>query len=212
MRSVVPRHANWSDLKYATKQISGKIVNHCGRKDPWPALAELLSSRYGATGIVGIGSPAAENYFHCCSHSGFLTEKFCETYWFPVIQDQLPLCDPEDCRYSPLVRVLLYLCSHKASTAAISIFLTAALATLVWIKPEAMCVVMDCYIRDAFVENDYTLSTQVGSAREFVLQIRSSYDLNFQSSVYNVKLKDCARRWPVTTSTQVGFRRPAHSL
>jgi hypothetical protein len=70
--AIFPRAlSRWRQLKYDSAQITGVIVNFCGTRDPFPALAELLSRDFGASGVIGAGDPAVEDSFHEVGHSGF---------------------------------------------------------------------------------------------------------------------------------------------
>jgi len=80
--SVVSRDFPWSEVR---SRIKGVVINDCGTRDIWPALAELLSGSYDATGVVGIGDPARDR-FHNFGHSGFFAEQFTRTQWLPLFR------------------------------------------------------------------------------------------------------------------------------
>jgi pimeloyl-ACP methyl ester carboxylesterase len=179
---IFPRATSlWRQLKNDTFQITGKIVNFCGLRDPFPALAELLSRDFGASGTVGAGDPVVEDSFHDLGHSGFLTHDFCKTHWIPILLSQnchpLPATKP---RLS--IAALLWLAAHRG----------AALVTVgllgfsgYWLYGlEYTCMLRSCFV-DMVRIYDYSSSTrEPGSSRSYVSQITFEYTFNYDLDEY----------------------------
>jgi pimeloyl-ACP methyl ester carboxylesterase len=62
------------------------VLNECGNADPWPAVAEAASWRYGRTGTHGAGTGFVTDRYHEGNHSVFLTEEFARKWWLPFLE------------------------------------------------------------------------------------------------------------------------------
>jgi len=67
------------------------LLNEIGTKDVWPALAESAGWGYGSVGSTGFNRPPVETRWHQgFTHSDFLTESFCDTFWTPFLRGDKP--------------------------------------------------------------------------------------------------------------------------
>ena len=123
-------------------QILGGLVNHGSRRDKWPSLAELISSRYKATGVVGAAIAASDNYFHNCDHSGFLTTEYLAKFYLPTLEGTTPVREPSP-RMSRLNSFLGWAISHKRGLKRLSGTLAATAVVLLGItygyRPSQLC-------------------------------------------------------------------------
>jgi hypothetical protein len=70
------------------ERFTTPIINEVGSKDYLPALAESVTWGYGSAGTYGFRVPRIRDRWHNnTSHSGFLTDKFCERFWVPFFAD-----------------------------------------------------------------------------------------------------------------------------
>jgi pimeloyl-ACP methyl ester carboxylesterase len=86
--SVIPQKFRW-DL-YAHRigrdgRTEWPILNDCGSRDIWPALAQSVTWGYGASGRFGFGHVNVRDRFHDLAHSGFFTEEFVRDFWAPYL-------------------------------------------------------------------------------------------------------------------------------
>ncbi|WP_285813081.1 hypothetical protein [Bradyrhizobium sp. 62B] len=77
--------------KFPFEQIDdryeGSIVNEVGTADPWPALAESVTTGYGSAGTYGFERPGVrDRYYNGAGHGYFLNAKFCEDRWVKVLE------------------------------------------------------------------------------------------------------------------------------
>jgi hypothetical protein len=64
------------------------LVNDVGTADPWPAMAESLTTGYGSAGTFGFNRPGVRDRYHNGeSHGYFLNAGFAKTYWAPFLRD-----------------------------------------------------------------------------------------------------------------------------
>jgi pimeloyl-ACP methyl ester carboxylesterase len=80
--SIVSDRYPWDHVE---PRVENTIINDCGTRDRWPAIAKTLTWGYGATGTFGFKSPGIRDRFHDFDHSGFFTDEFVQTYWMPFI-------------------------------------------------------------------------------------------------------------------------------
>jgi putative serine esterase DUF676 len=65
-------------------RFKGQIINEIGTADPWPALAESLTTGYGSAGTYGFRRPGVRDRWHNdATHSYFMTDSFCRKFWIP---------------------------------------------------------------------------------------------------------------------------------
>lgn len=85
--SVIRESFNWDGVKQRVDgpPLADFILNDCGNADPWPAIAEAASWRYGRTGTHGFGDIYVTDRIHNGGHSVFLTEDFAREWWLPFI-------------------------------------------------------------------------------------------------------------------------------
>ncbi|MGO7661627.1 esterase/lipase family protein [Rhizobium ruizarguesonis] len=70
------------------KRFNSPILNEVGTADPWPALAESVTTGYGSAGTYGFRRPGVIDRFHNDKrHGDFLSEAFCETFWVPFLRN-----------------------------------------------------------------------------------------------------------------------------
>ncbi len=74
-------------------RFTHEVLNEIGEKDVWPAIAESVSTCYGAAGSFGFRRPYVRDRWHQnIRHGDFLTEKFCRKYWIPFLAGKKPQC------------------------------------------------------------------------------------------------------------------------
>jgi hypothetical protein len=67
-------------------RFKGQIINEIGTADPWPALAESVTTGYGSAGTYGFRRPGVRDRWHNgYRHGDFLTEIFCQKFWIPYL-------------------------------------------------------------------------------------------------------------------------------
>jgi pimeloyl-ACP methyl ester carboxylesterase len=191
--AITPRGSSlWRQLKCNRNQITGDIINFSGLQDPWPALAELFSRDFGASGVLGAGDPFVIDSFHDVSHNGFLTREFCRSFWTPILQGKsfqpgpMPPCGPP--RY---IRAILWVASHRL------IFFALLLAALLggyyaW-QSEWSCYVRSCFVNLVRI-HDYTSSTRQPGPRRYVSRISFEYTFNYNRD--NVRFRSPKDLYP----------------
>lgn len=171
--SIFPRGlAWWRKLKTQSNQITGRVVNYCGRRDPFPALAELLSRDYGASGVVGAGEPTVHDSFHDLSHSGFLTERFCEDYWIPFLTDGVIKRSEADSKPLAYIEGILWIAAHRGALLLAAI--VAAVGLYHFYQTPLACAVRSCFV-DVTRLQDYSKSTE----KLYISQMTLRYNFNF---------------------------------
>ncbi|WGR72937.1 MULTISPECIES: hypothetical protein [unclassified Bradyrhizobium] len=195
--SIFPRASSaWRQLKYGTGQISGNIVNFCGARDPFPALAELLSRDYGASGVVGAGDPTVEDSFHDVGHSGFLTPEFCSEYWINILASKKYTLQPAPVRRQWYIPAILWSATHRG---ALLVALSAIAVLGYWLnQSEYACWWRDCYVDVVRIHNFGSSTRQPGSPRRYVDQVSFEYSYNFNRS--ELVFRAPRDRNPVVTS------------
>ena len=64
------------------------ILNDVGTADPWPAVAEAVTTGYGSAGTYGFLKPGVQDRFHNGkTHSDFLKKSFCNKFWVPFLRN-----------------------------------------------------------------------------------------------------------------------------
>src|ERR1700722_166366 len=67
-------------------RFKGQIINEIGTADPWPALAESVTTGYGSAGTYGFRRPGVRDRWHNdARHGDFLTAEFCKKFWIPYL-------------------------------------------------------------------------------------------------------------------------------
>jgi hypothetical protein len=181
--AVIQRRARWIEFKLFHRQIEGEIINLCGKKDPFPPLAELACMRFGATGTVGAGDPSVQDRYFPIEHGGFFSDEFFDKYFSKAIFDGKLSENLPDATFSGIVRVLLYLCSHKTEM-RIGLGASAVLlVALLWFRPEFSCNILSRYM-NVYREDDLRGSYLENGASVFSRAVRTSYALNFLTDKY----------------------------
>lgn len=68
------------------ERYKGSIVNEVGTADPWPALAESVTTGYGSAGTYGFERPGVrDRYYNGAGHGFFLNAEFCEKRWVNIL-------------------------------------------------------------------------------------------------------------------------------
>ena len=87
--SILPNDFAWDKLRDSQLSISSdgnwSVVNDCGTRDIWPALAQFVTLGYGSSGRFGFGHPRVRDRFFDILHSGYFEEEAVRTYWLPFI-------------------------------------------------------------------------------------------------------------------------------
>ena len=71
---------------FATR-FKGDILNEVGTRDPWPALAESVTTGYGSTGTYGFKRPHVFDAWSSTTHSAKLSPRHCSQRWLPFLTD-----------------------------------------------------------------------------------------------------------------------------
>jgi len=83
--SVVRYHFPFEQL---SNRFKAPVLNEVGTADPWPAVAESVTTGYGAAGTFGFRRPGVKDRFHNDQgHGYFLTSEFCRKYWLPFFEN-----------------------------------------------------------------------------------------------------------------------------
>lgn len=62
------------------------VLNECGNTDPWPVVAEMCVSRYGASGAYGfLDTETVATRYRSGGHGLFFAESHVETSWIPFL-------------------------------------------------------------------------------------------------------------------------------
>jgi hypothetical protein len=61
------------------------ILNEVATRDPWPALAESVTTGYGSAGTFGFKRPPVFDRWHVGDHSDVLNACHCRKYWLPFL-------------------------------------------------------------------------------------------------------------------------------
>jgi hypothetical protein len=195
--AIFPRAlSRWRQLKQNSHQISGEIVNFCGARDPFPALAELLSRDFGASGVTGAGDPTIKDSFHDVGHSGFLTRAFCGSYWIDILTSKPYLPQPATLKPLAYIRFLLWASAHRGLL--LLILLSAMLGAYQFHRSEWSCYIRSCYVDVVRIHN-FSSSTRMNkSARSYVDLVTFEYTYNFDRT--ELLFRAPRDRNPVVTS------------
>ncbi|PWE78706.1 hypothetical protein XF30_20105 [Bradyrhizobium sp. SUTN9-2] len=69
-----------------SSRFKGEIINEIGTADPWPAIAESLTTGFGSAGTYGFRRPGVRDRWHNgFRHSDFLKPDFCRKFWIPYL-------------------------------------------------------------------------------------------------------------------------------
>ncbi|WP_143748295.1 hypothetical protein [Mesorhizobium carmichaelinearum] len=64
------------------------LLNEVGTRDPWPAVAESVTTGYGSAGTFGFRRPGVRDRYHNkAGHGYFLDADFCNRFWVPFLLD-----------------------------------------------------------------------------------------------------------------------------
>ena len=67
-------------------RYNDQILNEVGTADPWPAVAESVTTGYGSAGTYGFRRPGVRDRFHNqAGHGFFLSSDFCQKFWVPYL-------------------------------------------------------------------------------------------------------------------------------
>lgn len=92
------------------KRYQGSIINEVGTADPWPALAESVTTGYGSAGTYGFERPGVKDrYYNGAGHGFFLNAEFCENRWVKILarEDKEDIEDGDVPAWSPPLWVQL---------------------------------------------------------------------------------------------------------
>ena len=143
-----------------------------------PALAELASGRFGATGTVGAGDPVVTDRFFPVGHSGMLDNGPFERLLLSIIDTAPAQVQSFNTKFSVLVRFLLYLCSHRTTFIVLAVLAPLTAVVIAWTRPTFTCEVLNCYL-SAYREDDLRGSFLEDNTRHFSRLIRTSYAFNY---------------------------------
>lgn len=74
-------------IEHYTNRYTSPIMNDVGTADPWPAIAEAVTTGYGSVGTYGFHRAGVEDRFHNgAGHGYFLNRKFCRHFWIPFLK------------------------------------------------------------------------------------------------------------------------------
>jgi hypothetical protein len=77
-------------IEHYTSRYTSPILNDVGTADPWPAIAEAVTTGYGSVGTYGFHRTGVEDRFHNgAGHGYFLNGEFCKKFWIPFLR-----CEP----------------------------------------------------------------------------------------------------------------------
>jgi hypothetical protein len=104
------------------------LVNDVGTADPWPAMAESLTTGYGSAGTFGFNRPGARDRYHNGKgHGYFLNQGFARAYWVPFLRDGTLVEGDTEAASPPLWVRLLQVVRIKWIIAALLVLILGAL-------------------------------------------------------------------------------------
>jgi len=168
--SVVPKNFKWSEMDNVET-----ILSICGNRDIWPCMAEIASSRFGATGSVGCQTPEVTDLYFDINHGGSLSAKFCREHILPfVAEGKTP--DDDGRNSSWIVSFLQYINANR-----ILVILAIFLGIIVYsaAPPSISCLLFSCYV-DITRTDDFRHSQQDGGPRSYVRDIQQLYAFNYE--------------------------------
>jgi hypothetical protein len=68
-------------------RFQGEILNEVGTYDPWPVIAESVTTGYGSAGTFGFKRPPVVDRWHVGGHSHVLKAEHCREYWLPFLNN-----------------------------------------------------------------------------------------------------------------------------
>lgn len=93
------------------QRFSPPILNEVGTSDPWPAVAEAVTTGYGSAGTFGFNrSGVTDRYHNDAGHGYFLTPEFASKFWVKflhsgeIVPGSHPAKDPP--RWVQLIAIL----------------------------------------------------------------------------------------------------------
>ena len=66
-------------------RFKGEILNEVATHDPWPVVAESVTTGYGSAGTFGFKRPRVFDRWHTGGHSYVLNADHCKSYWLPFL-------------------------------------------------------------------------------------------------------------------------------
>jgi hypothetical protein len=69
------------------ERFEGEILNEVATHDPWPAIAESLTTGYGSAGTFGFKRPHLIDRWHVGGHSHVINGDHCRMYWLPFLNN-----------------------------------------------------------------------------------------------------------------------------
>jgi hypothetical protein len=113
------------------ERFKAPILNEVGTADPWPAVAESLSTGYGSAGTYGFRRPGVKDRFHNgAGHGFFLKSAFCTKYWMPFLQNGTEVPGDLPAKEPPLWVRLISIFKLKYFITSIVVFVLLAFAIL----------------------------------------------------------------------------------
>ncbi len=70
-----------------SERFTGDILNEVATQDPWPVVAESLTTGYGSAGTYGFKRPSIFDRWNVGGHSHVLTASHCKEFWLPFLRD-----------------------------------------------------------------------------------------------------------------------------
>jgi hypothetical protein len=117
------------------------LVNDVGTADPWPAMAESLTTGYGSAGTFGFNRPGVRDRYHNGkSHGYFLNGGFARTYWAPFLRDGTVVGGDVDAQVPPLWVRLLQVFKIKWLIAALLVVIAIWLALVAVYRQPPMAL------------------------------------------------------------------------
>jgi len=182
--SVVPKEFDWHRLTNVKT-----IISLCGNRDIWPCVAEIASSRFGATGTIGCQHMSVDDHYFDAAHGEMLTEDFCAKHILPLVKDGTRI---EGQSRSPnrAVRLLQYANANRILFPIVAVGLLGSW----WLAPNwVQCSVSSCYV-DVVRTDDLRNSTQDGTAKSYVVDTMQAYTFNYDETEVLVRARkttDC---------------------
>jgi len=126
------------------ERFNSPILNKVGTRDPWPAVAESLTTGYGSAGTYGFRRPGVKDRFHNgAGHGFFLNAAFCAKYWVPFLKDGTIIPGDLPAEIPPLwVRMISIFKLKYFITAIAVVLLTFA---ILWLQKSGESVAKQCY-------------------------------------------------------------------
>jgi hypothetical protein len=74
-------------IEHYAGRYTSPIFNDVGTADPWPAVAQSVTTGYGSVGTYGFHRSGVEDRFHNgAGHGYFLNREFCKRFWIPSLR------------------------------------------------------------------------------------------------------------------------------